>query len=86
MEQFIIEAIQEFMHTIGNPLSDAVAKLLMKAYERGFEDCKKFYHIDDDKFLKEQEEIETKYIGSYKTTTSTDNGKKCKDYRKEIEL
>ena len=75
MEQFIIEAIQEFMHTIGNPLSDAVAKLLMKAYERGFEDCKKFYRIDDDKFLKEQEKIETKYMGSYKTTTEVYNGK-----------
>ena len=75
MEQFIKETIQEFMQTIDNSLSDAVAKLFMKAYEKGFEACKKFYRIDDDKFLKEQEEIETKHMGSYKTTTEVYNGK-----------
>lgn len=83
MEQFIKEATQEFMQAIEYSFVDALCDLIAKSYNKGFEDCKNAYHIDDDKFLKEQEEIETKYMGSYKTTASTDNGKKCKDYRKE---
>ena len=83
MEQFIKDTIDEFGQDIRNSLSIAIGKVYAKAYNKGFEDCKNAYHIDDDKFLKEQEEIETKYMGSYKTTASTDNSKKYKDYRKE---
>jgi len=75
MEQFIIEAIQAFMKAIDFPLGNAIKMLIAKSYNEGWENCKKFYHIDDDNFLKEQEEIETKYMGSYKTTTEVYNGK-----------
>lgn len=75
MEQFIKEATQEFMQAIDYSFVDALGDLIAKSYNKGFEDCKNAYHIDDDKFLKEQEEIETKYMGSYKTTTEVYNGK-----------
>ena len=75
MEQFIKEATQEFMQAIDYSFVDALGELIAKAYNKGFENCKKFYRIDDDNFLKEQEEIETKYMGSYKTTTEVYNGK-----------
>ena len=75
MEQFIKEATQEFMQAIDYSFVDTLSDLIAKAYNKGFDACKKAYHIDDDKFLKEQEEIETKYMGSYKTTTEVYNGK-----------
>ena len=57
MEQFIKEATQEFMQAIDYSFVDALGDLIAKAYNKGFEACKKAYHIDDAKFLKEQEEI-----------------------------
>ena len=75
MEQFIKDTIEEFGQDIRNSLSVAIGKTFSKAYNKGWVDCKKAYHIDDDKFLKGQEEIETKYMGSYKTTTEVYNGK-----------
>ena len=86
MEQFLKETKEQFFQSVEGTLSLAVAEIATKCYNDGWEACKKFYRIDDDKFLKEQEDIETKYMGLYKTTASTDNGKKYKDYRKEIEL
>ena len=86
MEEFIKKTCEEFFQGLTIPLGKAVGETIAKSYNEGWEACKKFYNINDEKFLKEQEDIETKYMGSYKTTASTDNGKKYKDYRKEIEL
>lgn len=75
MEQFLKETKEQFFQSVEETLSLAVAEIATKCYNDGWEACKKFYHIDDDNFLKEQEEIETKYMGSYKTTTEVYNGK-----------
>ena len=75
MEQFLKETKEQFFQSVEGTLSLAVAEIATKCYNDGWEACKKFYRIDDDKFLKEQEKIETKYMGSYKTTTEVYNGK-----------
>lgn len=57
MEKFIKDTCTEFMQEIGNPLADSLAKVIAKVYNKGWENCKKFYHIDDNKFLAEQDNV-----------------------------
>lgn len=56
MEKFLKETKEQFFQSVEGTLSLAVAEIATKCYNDGWEDCKNAYHIDDDKFLKEQEE------------------------------
>lgn len=58
MEKEIGRICKECLELLGGPLSEMVATAITKGYELGFERCKKLYGINDEKFLKEQSEIE----------------------------
>ena len=47
MEKFIKEISQGFMGKIGEPLIEALGVVIANSYNKGWEDCKKFYGIKE---------------------------------------
>lgn len=58
MEREIERICKECFGLLREPLSEAIVIAVMKGYDLGFEKAKKLYGIRDEKFLKEQSEIE----------------------------
>ena len=58
MEKEIGRICNECLELSREPLSEMIATAIMKGYDLGFEKAKKLYGIRDEKFLKEQSEIE----------------------------
>ncbi len=46
-------AIQTITKGLAIPLGDAVAKAVCDSYNQGWEDCKTFFNIKDEDYLKE---------------------------------
>lgn len=53
LTKIINNAITTVTTGLKNPLCDAISKAVCDSYEAGWNDCKKFFNIKDEDYLKE---------------------------------
>lgn len=53
LKEICTTAAHTMAEGLSERVSDAISKAVLDSYNQGWEDCKKFFHITDEKILKD---------------------------------